>query len=206
MSAIEAYIGIGANLGDPVAQVRQACGDLAERLPESRLMACSRLYRNPPLGPQEQPDYVNAVARLHTRLSARRLLTALQAIERHHGRDRSHNPQRWGPRTLDLDLLLFGDQIIHEPHLTVPHPGIAQRNFVLYPLLEIAPDLHIPQMGSVKSLCAQQAADTLIAIAPPGPGDPAYPFTAPEISRKTPPDVDRTYAALHNNQPNKLPR
>ena len=206
MSAIEAYIGIGANLGDPVAQVRQACRDLAERLPESRLMACSRLYRNPPLGPQEQPDYVNAVACLHTRLSARGLLSALQAIERHHGRDRSHNPQRWGPRTLDLDLLLFGDQVIHEPHLTVPHPGIAQRNFVLYPLLEIAPDLCIPQLGAVSALCAQQAADTLVAIASAEPGNRSYPFRPPGISSKTPPDVDRTYAALHNKQLNKLPR
>ncbi|MDZ7902145.1 MAG: 2-amino-4-hydroxy-6-hydroxymethyldihydropteridine diphosphokinase [Rheinheimera sp.] len=105
------------------------------------------------MGPQDQPDYVNAVAALHTKLSAEQLLDQLQQIELSHGRVRK--AERWGPRTLDLDILLFGDMVIETPRLTVPHYGMAVREFVLYPLAEIAPDLQIPKLGSLAALLAQ---------------------------------------------------
>jgi 2-amino-4-hydroxy-6-hydroxymethyldihydropteridine diphosphokinase len=160
--AVHAYIGIGANLGDPVAQVLRACARLAQDVPDTRLIARSRLYRNPPMGPQDQPDYVNAVARVDTHLAPRTLLTELQRIEAACGRWRDGT--RWGPRLLDLDLLLFGDETVDEPGLRVPHPGIAERDFVLFPLLEIAPPLVIPGHGSVATLCRRMAGDGLVAI------------------------------------------
>ena len=140
-----AYIGLGSNLEDPRAQVVRALAELAE-VSGSRLLAQSSLYRTPPMGPAGQPDYVNAVAALETTLAPHALLDALQAIERRHARLRD---VRWGPRTLDLDLLTYGALQLHDARLTVPHPGIASRAFVLVPLAEIAPTLDIPGLGPV---------------------------------------------------------
>jgi 2-amino-4-hydroxy-6-hydroxymethyldihydropteridine diphosphokinase len=160
---VPAFVGIGANLGDPVAQVLDALARLGRDVPHTRLSGHSRLYRNPPMGPQDQPDYVNAVARLETRLQPRALLTRLQAIEVACGRRRDGT--RWGPRVLDLDLLLFGGEVIDEPGLRVPHPGIAERDFVLFPLLELDPALMIPGQGSVAALSRGMPAMGLQAIA-----------------------------------------
>lgn len=151
------YIALGSNLDNPLAQVRQAMEELA-RLPASRMLAASSLYRSPPMGPADQPDYINAVAALETTLSAHSLLDALQAIEQAHGRVRG--PQRWGPRSLDLDMLLYGQEIINDQRLTIPHPGIAERAFVLFPLQEIVTaDFVIPGNDSLPALLARVAAD-----------------------------------------------
>ncbi|MBK1674467.1 2-amino-4-hydroxy-6-hydroxymethyldihydropteridine diphosphokinase [Ectothiorhodospira shaposhnikovii] len=152
MTPVMAYIGIGANLGAPRAQVLGALEAMAA-LPESRLLRQSSLYGSPPMGPADQPDYINAVAQLETRLTPMVLLQSLLELERRCGRVRQG--ERWGPRTLDLDILLYGTQVIQTAHLTVPHPGIQQRSFVLYPLAEIAPDLWIPGLGGVEDLVAQ---------------------------------------------------
>ncbi len=146
-----AYVGLGSNLEGPREQLERAFDEL-ERLPGTRLAGRSPLYRSPPMGPQDQPDYVNAVAVLETALAPHRLLAALQAIEAAHGRRRE---RRWGPRTLDLDLLLYGDRVIDTPDLAVPHPGLAQRAFVLRPLLDVAPDLVVPGLGPVERLLAE---------------------------------------------------
>ncbi|RMF94717.1 MAG: 2-amino-4-hydroxy-6-hydroxymethyldihydropteridine diphosphokinase [Gammaproteobacteria bacterium] len=149
---VAAWIGIGSNLQDPPAQVSRAIAAL-RRLPRTRFGRASSLYWNPPMGPPGQPDYVNAVAGLLTRLDARELLAALQAIERAAGRERAAG-LRWGPRVLDLDLLSYGPRRIAEPGLRVPHPGIAERNFVLLPLLEVAPELLIPGLAPLARLAA----------------------------------------------------
>lgn len=138
---VRCFVGVGSNLGDPVSQAKEAIQALAE-LPDSQLVLCSGLYCSRPMGPADQPDYVNAVAQLETGLAPLALLDALQAIEQHHGRTRKS--ERWGPRTLDLDLLLYGKQVIDCPRLIVPHYGMKQREFVLYPLHEIAPQLILP--------------------------------------------------------------
>ncbi|MCQ4265171.1 2-amino-4-hydroxy-6-hydroxymethyldihydropteridine diphosphokinase [Stutzerimonas stutzeri] len=130
------YIGLGSNLADPQQQLRGALQALAE-LPQSNLAAVSSLYASDPLGPADQPRYVNAVAVLETGLAPLALLDALQHIELAQGRERK--TERWGPRTLDLDILLFGDRMIDEPRLQVPHYHLQARAFVLYPLAEIAP-------------------------------------------------------------------
>lgn len=135
------YIALGSNLADPLHQVQSALNALAE-LPQTKLIATSSLYRTPPLGPQDQPDYLNAVVALDTDLPAERLLDHTQKIELEHGRVRKD--ERWGPRTLDLDILLFGNDIINTERLTVPHYDMKNRSFMLYPLAEIAPDLHFP--------------------------------------------------------------
>ena len=132
-----AYVGIGSNLDDPRAQVLGAIDEL-DRVPHTRVVRKSSLYRTAPLGHAAQPDFVNAVAQLETGLPAERLLAELQGIEQRHGRERSF---RNAPRTLDLDLLLFGDAKLSTPQLTVPHPRMHERAFVLEPLLEIAPQL-----------------------------------------------------------------
>ncbi len=156
---IRAYIGLGSNLNDPVQQVQAALAALSD-LPETRCVRHSSLYRSAPLGQSDQPDYINAVAMLDTRLSARQLLTELQAMEHIHGRVRG--AERWGPRPLDLDMLLYGDLQLESEELTVPHPRLAERSFVLYPLCEIAPDLEIPGLGGVQQLMAAcRARDTL---------------------------------------------
>lgn len=144
-----AYIGLGSNLDDPRRHVTTALDDL-RRLPETRLVSHSGLYGSRPWGLAEQPDYVNAVAALYTTLSARALLTRLLAIEADHGRIRTE--LRWGPRSLDLDLLLYGDLQSRDELLCVPHPRLSERNFVLYPLYEIAADLVIPGLGPLREL------------------------------------------------------
>ena len=141
------YIAIGSNQADPVKQARQAIVALST-LPNTQLLDCSSLYSSCPMGPQDQPDYINAVAKIETTLSALELLDTLQQIELSQGRVRKDN--RWGPRTLDLDIILFGDQQINNSRLTVPHYGMKVREFVLYPLLEIAVDLVLPD-GTVLS-------------------------------------------------------
>ncbi|MES9845809.1 MAG: 2-amino-4-hydroxy-6-hydroxymethyldihydropteridine diphosphokinase [Candidatus Sedimenticola sp. PURPLELP] len=144
-----AHIGLGSNLENPDQQVRLALEDL-ETLPRCRLVAHSNLYQSTPMGPADQPDYINAVAAVETGLDAYELLAELQAIESEHGRIRK---ERWGARTLDLDLLLFGDQVISSETLTVPHPGMPQRGFVLYPLQElVAADFTIPGLGELRDL------------------------------------------------------
>ena len=159
--SVQAFIGIGSNLADPVAQVRGAI-DALDGLPRTRCLSASRLYRNPPMGPAGQPDYINAVAGLASELTAHALLAALQGLEAAAGRDRSG--QRWGPRPLDLDLLIYGEQRIDDAALTVPHPGLASRAFVLHPLAEIAPTLSVPGLGPVSTLLAHVGAGDLMAV------------------------------------------
>lgn len=148
---VRAYIGLGANLGEPLAQLRAAVAGLAA-LPGSTLVAVSPLYRSAPLGPAGQPDYFNAVTSLDTCLTPHGLLAALQAIETANGRVRL---ERWGPRTLDLDLLLYGNDRIATPDLTVPHPELGQRCFVLVPLHDLAPELILPDGRVLAELAAQ---------------------------------------------------
>lgn len=150
-AVIRAFVGLGSNLDDPRAQLRRALQALTE-LPETQCAAHSSLYRSAPLGGFDQPDYLNAVAALDTRMPASALLAALQAIEQRQGRVRG--TQRWQSRTLDLDLLLYGDMQLRDAALTVPHPGISARAFVLYPLQEIAPGLIVPGLGELSVLIA----------------------------------------------------
>lgn len=147
-----AYIGMGSNLESPASQLRAAESAIAA-IPRTRLQAVSPYYRSAPMGPPDQPDFVNAAAAVLTRLDAHRLLTALQAIENAQGRQRDGD--HWGPRTLDLDLLLFSGCRIEDENLTVPHPGIAERNFVLFPLRDIAPHLRVPGLASVSVLAEE---------------------------------------------------
>lgn len=146
---VTAYVGLGSNLDRPVRQLHEALKRLAS-LPGTTLQAVSGFYGNPPMGPPDQPDYVNAVARLATTLEPRALLRECQDVERRQGRVRGAD--RWGPRTIDLDLLVYGDAIVDEPGLRVPHPGIAERAFVLLPLAELDRDLDVPGVGRVASL------------------------------------------------------
>ncbi len=146
--AVTAFIGLGSNLENPREQVTRALEELAA-IPQSRLDAVSSLYRSAAIGPEGQPDYINAVARLNTGLSPLQLLDALQTIEDAHGRLRE---ERWGARTLDLDLLLYGGQQIESERLIVPHPEMHRRAFVLTPMAEIAPELAIPGQGEVMAL------------------------------------------------------
>lgn len=165
LGAVTVFIGLGSNLDDPLRQVRAALEALAV-LERTELAGVSHLYRSAPMGPPGQPDYINAVACLRTRLAPESLLNALQAIEARAGRDRSG--ERWGPRTLDLDILLYGDRRIDSARLQVPHPGIAARNFVLYPLAELAPDLDIPGLGPLPDLLARCPPEGLERLAEPG--------------------------------------
>lgn len=144
-----AYVGVGSNLEDPRAQVLRAFDELA-RISSTRVELRSRLYGSMPMGPADQPDFVNAVAGLVTRLSADELLAKLRAIELGFGRPPRH--EKWGPRIIDLDLLVFGREQRATPQLTLPHPGVVDRNFVLYPLADIAPDLEVPGLGRVVEL------------------------------------------------------
>ncbi|ASF45897.1 2-amino-4-hydroxy-6-hydroxymethyldihydropteridine diphosphokinase [Methylovulum psychrotolerans] len=145
------YLGLGSNLAEPVGQIKSACRAISA-LPDIQTIACSSLYRSLPMGPQDQPDYINAVMCVSTCLSPQALLRHLQTIEQAHGRERKG--ERWGARTLDVDILLYGEQLIDSPDLTVPHSGIAERSFVLLPLAEIAPQLVIPGKGTVTELLA----------------------------------------------------
>lgn len=154
-----AYIGLGSNLEDPLAQVKHAFDELAD-IPKTALLARSSIYSSHAVGP-EQPDYINAVALLDTQLEPLVLLDALQAIEHAHQRVRI---QHWGPRTLDLDLLLYGDQTIDEERLKVPHPYLIQRSFVLYPLADITPNLHLPDGTPLADLLSRCPADRLLRL------------------------------------------
>lgn len=156
--AVRAYVGLGGNVGDARAAVAAAFDALAS-LPRTSLVARSRLYRTPAWGPVAQADYVNAVAALDTGLPPLALLDALLALERDAGRDRSTGP-RWGPRILDLDLLLYGDARLDLPGLHVPHPRLHERAFVVVPLAEVAPGLRIPGQGDIAALrAAMETAD-----------------------------------------------
>lgn len=161
--AVRAYIGLGSNLADPLAQLRQALSALSA-LPACRLAAVSSFYRSVPMGPPDQPDYINAVAALDTNLAPLSLLDALQGIE--HAQGRVRGAQRWGPRTLDLDLVLFGDQVLDESRLTVPHPGLRERNFVLVPLHELVPDLILPggeALAQLMQTCSREGLEHLVS-------------------------------------------
>lgn len=151
-SLVRAYVGMGSNLNDPRSQLRSALAAL-DAIPATCCVAYSSFYRSKPMGTVPQPDYLNAVAAVDTRLTATELLRELHVIEELHGRVRGI--ERWMPRTLDLDLLLYGDSQVEGDMLTVPHPGLPERNFVLYPLHEIAPQLHIPGAGSLQALLAR---------------------------------------------------
>ncbi len=152
MNKITVYIGLGSNLATPAIQIEAARSAISALEPIQEL-AFSSLYQSPPMGPQDQPDYVNAVMAIKTSLSAICLLRALQKIELDQGRVRKE--ERWGARTLDLDILLYGQQVIDLPDLIVPHYGIAERAFVLYPLQEIAPEVNIPNKGKIVDLVRQ---------------------------------------------------
>lgn len=158
---VPAYIAVGSNLDDPLAQVRLALERL-RTLEASRLISVSRLYRTAPLGPQDQPEFINAVAGLLTQLQPRELLQALKQLEADMGR--AAPVVRWGPRRIDLDLLVHGAARIDDADLVVPHRGVPERNFVLYPLRDIAPDLIVPGHGSVASLAARVGAAGLAPL------------------------------------------
>ncbi len=151
-----AYIAIGSNLASPLEQVNAAVLALGD-IPQTRVVALSSFYRTPPLGPQDQPDYLNAAIALETALSAEALLDNTQRIELQQGRVRKE--ERWGPRTLDLDIMLFGDAQIHTERLTVPHYDMKRRGFMLWPLFEIAPDLTFPDGEHLSALLAQLNAE-----------------------------------------------
>ena len=146
------YIGLGSNLGGDHASPKQnivSAIDALGGIQSTQMISVSSLYESKPVGPQDQGNYINAVVKLETNLDAIELLDNLQAIENAHGRERK---QHWGPRTLDLDILLFGDHIIHDERLTIPHPEICHRSFVLVPLAEIEPECIIPEKGLVTDL------------------------------------------------------
>jgi len=159
---ITVFVGVGSNLAKPLKQMANARLALAQ-LPHSQLLRVSSLYRTKPHGPQDQPDFINAVAELHTVLEPEPLLDCLQAIEREQGREREKS-RHWGPRTLDLDMLLFGDECISTDRLIVPHPFMCERGFVLCPLYEIAPDLCLPNGQALARLlhnCPQEGVELL---------------------------------------------
>ena len=159
---VTAFVGLGANLGDAAATVRAALQAL-DVLPQTRLQAASRLYRTPAWGMEAQPDFINAVARVSTTLEPVALLEELLALERRHGRARDRE-QRWGPRTLDLDLLLYGEQALDVPGLQLPHPHLHQRAFVLVPLLELDPQLVIPGVGPARDAALQLPCSDIVPL------------------------------------------
>ena len=160
-SPVTAYVALGSNLDDPPERIRHALQALAA-LPGTRVVRTSSLYRNPPVGDPDQPDFVNAVARIETGLGPRELLGELLAIEQAQGRVRDR-PN--GPRTLDLDLLLYGERTVREPGLTVPHPRMLGRAFVLMPLAEIAPEAMVPGRGAVADLVRNLDTSGMIKLA-----------------------------------------
>ncbi len=160
---VNVYIGLGSNLDQPAEKIKQAQLTLSEQA-QIKVLKTSNLYTSPPMGPSDQPDYVNAVMSFQTDLSPHELLKLLQSIENNFGRDR--DVVRWGARTLDLDILLYGEQQISHPDLKIPHIGLSKRAFVLYPLQEIAPaDLIIPGKGDLQQLISQCPLEGLEKIA-----------------------------------------
>jgi 2-amino-4-hydroxy-6-hydroxymethyldihydropteridine diphosphokinase len=159
---VRAYVALGGNLG-AVADTFAGALAALDALPGTRVVARSSLYRNPPLGDAGQPDFLNAVAAVDTDLPAPELLEALLAIERAFGRTRVATG-RWAPRTLDLDLLLYGAETIDAPGLCVPHPALHERAFVVVPLAEIAPDAQVPGRGSARTLAAAVDSSALVAV------------------------------------------
>jgi 2-amino-4-hydroxy-6-hydroxymethyldihydropteridine diphosphokinase len=162
VTAVAAFIGVGANLHEPAAMVRSALGAL-DRLPGTRVVRRSSLYRTAPVGYLDQPDFINAVAQIETMLDPHQLLSSLLGIEARYGRVRS---ERNAPRTLDLDVLLYGDRIIDERGLSVPHPRMHERAFVLVPLAEIAPAVLVPGRGRTADLLSEISADGVSIIGP----------------------------------------
>lgn len=161
MLANQAFIGLGSNIGNS-KQILESALYALDRTPGIRIAKASSFYRSKPLSGGDQPHYVNAVAQILTKLNADQLLDVLQAIEISHGRLRG--PERWASRTLDLDLLLFNDGVIMTDRLTVPHPGMGDREFVLYPLCEIAPAAKIPGVGDISALlrrCSSQGLEMI---------------------------------------------
>ncbi len=161
---MKCYIGLGSNLGDSVNTLKSALAALQHH-PGIHLTNTSSFYQSKPHGPADQPDYINAVAEIETTLNPHDLLDALQAIEQHHHRQR--DGERWGPRTLDLDLLLYGDSSIQSSRLTVPHPQIGKRNFVLYPLAEISRNIIFPDGSTLSAHLSHVADDDLIKLDSP---------------------------------------
>ena len=164
-----AYIALGSNLEQPGLQLQKAVTDI-DATAGITVQATSRLYRSDPVGPPGQPDYCNAAVAISTTLAPLKLLDALQSIENAHGRIRT---VRWGPRTLDLDILLFGEQVINTERLTVPHYQMQVRNFVLYPLLDINPQLQLPNGTSLQTLADKLGLHGLSVMAE------SYPWFAP---------------------------
>jgi 2-amino-4-hydroxy-6-hydroxymethyldihydropteridine diphosphokinase len=162
MKRVTCYVGLGSNLGNPAANLHSAIAQLS-LVAGLTLRGVSRFYASKPMGPQDQPDYVNAVACFTTKLEPQTVLQALFAVERVHGRVRDAG-LRWGPRTLDLDLLLYGDVSIHEPDLQVPHPGICARSFVLLPLADLVPNLVFPDGRTLQACLAGLACDDLLPL------------------------------------------
>lgn len=160
-AATPAFVGVGSNLSGPRSQVLQAI-DALGRIERTRIARVSSLYSSAPFGVAGQPDFINAVVELSTNLDARSLFGELRDIEDAQGRVRA---ERWGPRIIDLDLLVFGNQIVNDSDLTVPHPGIGDRNFVLLPLREIAPDLEIPGLGPVADLPVDESEPRITRLA-----------------------------------------
>lgn len=157
-NGIQAYIGLGSNLANPTSQIRSGFTELS-RITQSHVEACSSLYRTAPVGRQDQPDFINAVCRLRTKLAPTVLMQMLLEIEQRHGRVREG--EQGGPRTLDLDLLLYGSETIQTEKLTVPHPRLHERAFVLYPLFELEPALEIPSHGTVRELLKNRSGQTV---------------------------------------------
>ncbi|RMJ02525.1 2-amino-4-hydroxy-6-hydroxymethyldihydropteridine pyrophosphokinase [Marinobacter litoralis] len=161
------YVGLGSNLENPAAQLARAVMELS-RLPQTRLQAQSPFYASRPVGPQDQPDFVNGAVELATSLTPHQLLDHLQAIEQAHGRERL---QHWGPRTLDLDVLLFGTETVSDERLTVPHAELANRDFALQPLLDLNPELTLPDGRRVDELRAQCPDNQLRKLPPMAESD-----------------------------------
>lgn len=161
---VEACIGLGGNVGDVRATIGAAARAL-DALPSTRLARMSRMYRTPAWGRRDQPDFVNAVAVVETTLSPRALLDGLLRIERESGRTRAADgSDRWGPRTLDLDILLYGGREVDEPGLRIPHPHLHERAFALVPLLEVAPGAVIPRVGPAREALAALETAGIVAL------------------------------------------
>ena len=155
-----AYIGLGSNMNSPVKQIKSAITSIEEII-STKIIGMSSLYKSKPVGPQNQDDYINAVIKIETKLVPYQLLACLHDIEEQHGRIRK---EHWGPRILDLDILIFGNEIMVDEKLTIPHPEIENRSFVLAPLIEIDPDCIIPKKGLASDLLATIGKDNIVQI------------------------------------------